>query len=424
MATQQVQVQIGDLKVGMFVSQLDRPWLETPFPLQGFCIVGQADIDALAPYCDYVFIDVERERWANLGLQGSVDAQSDTPAEPERAANLHQLRVGRQEYPQPVALQKELSKAEQLHRELGSAVQEWVDEARDGRAPDVKHARRLATALVKSVIRNPDAMVWLTRIRRHDEHLYQHALRAAVWAAVFGRHLGLYEDTLENLVVGVLLCDVGYSRLPVDILTADASDATSEELRRRHVEYGVEILRGMRDLHPQVFDIVACHHERHDGSGYPRRLKGERIPLLARVAAIADYFEDLLSPRDAAAALSPSEAITRIYHLRDTAFQGPLLDQFIQAVGIYPVGTLVELTSAEVGVIVSQDYERRLRPQVLLLLDQEKRALKKPRMMALDRQRLKGDDRPVRIARGLPIGAYRISLRKVHDVSFGRRWLR
>ncbi len=422
MATQQVKVQVGALKVGMFVSQLDRPWLETPFPLQGFFIVSQKDIDALAPYCDFVYIDKERARWAELGFDGSIGETPPVPSPDEGPLSIPQLRVGQQSYPQPVAIQKELNKAEQLHQELDTALQDWIATAREGHAPNVTRARRLASSLVQSIIRTPDAMVWLTRIRRHDEHLYQHALRASVWAAVFGRHLGLYEDTLENLVVGMLLCDVGYARLPAEVLTAEKPDAATEELGQRHVELGLEILRGMRDLHPQIFDVVACHHERHDGSGYPRHLKGERIPLLARIAAIADYFEGVLTPRDASAALSPSEAITHIYHLRNTAFQGPLLDQFIQAVGIYPVGTLVELTSAEVGVIISQDYERRLRPQLLLLLDENKQPLKKPRMLALDRQRLKRGARPVRIARGLPLGAHRISLKKVHDVSFGHRW--
>ena len=178
------------------------------------------------------------------------------------------------------------------------------------------------------------------------------------------------------LGLGALLADVGKMRVPTELLEAPRS-LTGEEVAvvRDHVRHSVEIMREMRGIDPAAVEMVECHHERHDGSGYPRGLAAGDIPLFGRMAAVVDTFDAITSERPYATAISPHDAIRKLYEWRGHAFQEELVEQFIQMLGVYPVGTLVELTTGEVGVIIGQNRVRRLRPKVMLLLDAEKAPL-------------------------------------------------
>jgi HD-GYP domain-containing protein (c-di-GMP phosphodiesterase class II) len=190
---------------------------------------------------------------------------------------------------------------------------------------------------------------------------------------------------------------------------------TLEEMAQvySHVSYGLEILEESGTLNQDVIDMVAHHHERYDGSGYPDGLTQDNIPSFARIAAIVDTYDAITSNRSYAAAISPSEAIKLLYQARDAEFQAELVEAFIQAVGIYPAGTLVELSSGEVGVVVSEYRSRRLRPKVMVFLDADKNTLAEPKMINL--QDDAGSENPplLTIAKSLHPGAYGIDLTDV-----------
>jgi hypothetical protein len=155
--------------------------------------------------------------------------------------------------------------------------------------------------------------------------------------------------------------------------------------------------------------VVQHHHERYDGSGYPSGLVRDDIPMLGRIAGIVDSYDAMTNDRVYAKGRSCLEAIKELYELRDIQFQGELIEQFIQALGIYPVGTLVELNSGEVAVVVGINRLRRLQPKVMLLLDAEKSSLKDNLIIHLAEQPIEDDSAARSIGQSLPPGAFDIS---------------
>ncbi|MBP6723716.1 MAG: HD-GYP domain-containing protein, partial [Halioglobus sp.] len=245
-----------------------------------------------------------------------------------------------------------------------------------------------------------------------DQYAYQHSLSASIWAVALGRQLGLPRHDLRSLAMGCMLMDVGKLRVDPSLLQAPRPLSESEADRmREHVAHGVDIVRESGMMNQDVIDIVAHHHERFDGSGYPQGLAGDQVPAFARIAAIVDTYDAVTSTRSHAPAVSPSDAIKLLYQSRNIEFQAELVEVFIQAVGIYPAGTIVELTTGEVGVVVSEYRTRRLKPKVLMLLDQRKYRLREPKMVDLSEEPANTNGATPRgIARALEPGAYDIDL--------------
>jgi len=408
-----------DLQMGMYVSQLDRPWIETPFPLQGFHIRSEDDIAKLRVFCKHVYIDTKLGV-APLGSENFRPAaapvrKADKPAAPKGPVrgNLGKFEPVRYQVRQP--LKKEVITAAPLHRDLTRAVLHLMKSIREGKGVNLKLARKAGHVVVKSVLRNPDAMIWLSRLKEKDSYSYNHSVRCSILAAVFGRHLGLPQDALENLATGALLMDIGNVMLPRELLArADAELSSSElEILRSHVEKGVKLLEECGQYDEQSVGVVHHHHERHDGSGYPYGLTGTQIPLLARIAGIVDTYDAITSPRPWADAITPTEAVSLLYEQREKKFQGKLVEQFIQAVGVYPTGTLVELSNGEVGAVIAQNTARRLRPQVMVVLDAGKAPLPRPHVVDLMSTDSDEAGRPLAVTSSLMAGSYDIDLSRL-----------
>lgn len=188
--------------------------------------------------------------------------------------------------------------------------------------------------------------------------------------------MGLPQAQIQNLGIGALMFDVGKMWVR-DELSLTPSTLTEKEFEevKKHVEYSVSIMRETRGITQLSVETAASHHERFDGSGYPHRLKGGEIPLFGRMAGIVDFFDAVTSERAHDNAMSPHAAIRYLYELRNTQFQEELIEQFIQTLGVYPVGTLVELSNGEVGIVMGQNQVRRLRPKIILVLDADKNPL-------------------------------------------------
>jgi HD-GYP domain-containing protein (c-di-GMP phosphodiesterase class II) len=198
----------------------------------------------------------------------------------------------------------------------------------------------------------------------------------------FGRFLHLPRDQLDLLGTLGLLQDVGKVRLPPNLLDK-TQPLTEAELKvcKSHVRHSVAILRETVGLPPGLPELAALHHERYDGSGYPAGIKGGEIGLFGGISSLVDCFDALTHTRPYGEAVSPSNALTMLYNWRDTHFDGPLVEQFIQCIGIYPVGALVELYTGEVAVVISQNPTMRLMPKVMVVLDTEQRQVTPPRVI-------------------------------------------
>ena len=400
-----VKIFTADLEPGMYVSSLDRPWLETPFALQGFKLETEEDIRRLQKHCHYVYIDCEKS------AQDPTIIRRRVRNRPRKSTQ--QLFSNRtiKRYSDAAGWQEEYPRAQAAVQTLSEGIDDIFDNVARGGSLDVVRIKRSVEPMIDSVTRNPDACIWLARMKQEDKYTYQHSLGASIWAVALGRQLGLPKADLRSLAVGGLLFDIGKLRVDRELLNAGRPLTDSEfQQVRDHVKLGVEMIQGSGLMNQEVLSMIAHHHERHDGSGYPEGLRGDDIPIFARIAAIVDCYDAITSHRSYARAIPPSTAIKMLYEWRDIDFQAELVEEFIQAVGIYPAGTLVELSSGEVAVVVAEYRTRRLRPQVMVLLDAGKQPLSDIKTIDLLQQTETDDGRPLDIVGSLEPQAYGIDM--------------
>jgi HD-GYP domain-containing protein (c-di-GMP phosphodiesterase class II) len=399
-----VKTPIDELQTGMYVCELDRPWLETPFLIQGFYIDTDNDIDILQQHCLYVYIDPKQSR----NTKDQHFNKHSNQQHKSRVAKLfpdHKLN----KYLDTSHWKDELVKAESIIENLADNISSMMLSIENHKTIDLEKIASSVDAMVESVIRNPDACIWLARLKNQDSYTFKHAMSSSIWAVALGRQIGLPPDDLKDLAVGAVLFDIGKLKLPPELLNKNARLSNDEfELIKTHVALGVDLLNGSPGINKQVLDIVAHHHERFNGSGYPAGLKMTEIPVFARIVSIVDCYDAITSERPYAPALSPSVAVKKLYEWRNIDFQAELVEEFIQAIGLYPAGTLVELSSGEVGAVLAEYRLRRLRPQILLLLNANKDPLPELRILNLLETTHDSDGKPLEIARSLEPGAYGI----------------
>lgn len=383
----QVRVEMDDLQVGMYVTRLDRPWTETPFLFQGFYIRSPDEIEELRRYCQHVFIDTEHSSTSNTSPQqptsksGSSNERTITGVTslryPAPRKNTGAATANRTVYTSVVPVEQEIKTARGAYLEATKAAQEILTTLQNGGQLDIALAKQTVEPMVESVLRNPDAMIWLARMKQHDSYSYHHSVSCSVWGIAFARHLGLDRVALYEIGLGCMLFDVGKTRLPSDLLMKpQALSPTEIHVVRNHVDYSVAILENSSGITPRIIKMVHSHHERYDGSGYPDRLKSNQIPTFAKIAGMVDCYDAITSIRPFAKRRSSYEAVREIYAWRNTLFQTEVVEQFMQVVGAFPTGSLVELNSGAVGIVISQNEARRLRPKIMVVLDERKRRLR------------------------------------------------
>jgi HD-GYP domain-containing protein (c-di-GMP phosphodiesterase class II) len=261
-------------------------------------------------------------------------------------------------------------------------------------------------SMVESLLRNADAMFWLVGLMRRDDYAYSHAVNCSALATAVGRQLALPREVLVELATGGLLLDIGKARVPDTLYNHHRP--LSHEARKRmqaHVGEGLEAIEAAGITSTWVREMLGSHHERHDGDGYPQGLKGLQIPLGGRIGALADTYDALTSSRPHRRAVSRHEALQTIYRAGNQLFQGELVEQFMQSLGVYPTGSLVELSTGQVGIVMAQNQARRLRPRVMLLLTADKVAYQPYRDIDLMSEATE-EGTPVTIVAALEPGAY------------------
>jgi putative nucleotidyltransferase with HDIG domain len=305
-------------------------------------------------------------------------------------------------------LKDEIKQASGIHQAVCASVEEVMVELRNSGKLSVHKLEAAVLPMVDSVLRNPAAMSCLMRIRRKGGYLLSHALASSVWATALGREIGLDRGSLRTVALGAMLLDVGKTRIPQAILDKPGKlDAGEREQVRRHVELGLELVRESGDVDPRVVEMIANHHERHDGSGYPRGIAGGDIPVFGRIAGIVDTYDAMITSRPYASTQSSYGALRQLRSLAGTEFQPELVDHLTQAIGMFPTGTLVLLNTGEVAVVSAQSRIRRLRPEIMIILDAEKHPLAEYRVVDLNNVSATADDQAsLWIEQGLEPGAY------------------
>ena len=403
MSITQAKIPISDLKSGMFVARLDRPWLETPYKVQGFLIKLEKDIEQLQKYCEYVYIDTEK----STHLQGDSTTAKNILTDDEQKQLLINARP--RQYPNKSRFKDELKTANAEHVVLSNAIAAVMEQAAKNNRLDLPMIRKAVMPMVESVIRNPDAFSWLTMMKKRDDYAYNHSVSSSIWAAAFGRNLGLPLKKIQMVAMGALLFDVGKTKLPEKlILNPNQYNAVEHNLVKKHVDYSLEIVKSIDGISDEIIEMIATHHERNDGTGYPHGLKGSDIPIFGKMAGIIDSYDAIISDRPHASAISPHDAVKELYSWSGKDFQAELIEQFIQVVGVYPVGTLVELSDGRVGVVVAHNRARRLKPRVMLVLNKNKALYNHFDTINLLKQTEGEDGHPLNIVKTVNPGKYGI----------------
>ncbi len=315
-------------------------------------------------------------------------------------------------YVDRVSVGDELPRARQAMARSEETLASVVADIRGGRIPQTGQVNEVVDHMVDSMIDNPDALLWVAQLREEHLQTYQHGVRVALYMIAMGRQLGFPRELLGNLGMIGMLADVGKIKLPRALLEKPGMLNPAEySIIKEHVRLGLESLAQGGNFPAEVELGIAQHHERLDGSGYPKGMKGNEISIYGRMAAIADSFSALITPRPYANPLAPQDALMSLYQWAGSSFHGPLVEQFVQGVGVFPVGSMVELSSGEVAVVLAQNRVRRLEPRVLLLTAPDKRPLPAPVEKNLLNQACEDASTPLRIVRGLPSGAYGLKLR-------------
>lgn len=435
MHSKRVKIDTMNLEKGMFVALLDRPWLETPFLFQGFEIREESEIGLLRKFCNHVYVDLKRSAIPEKRIMEahSVAGQGHDPfarksrgqVNGSRPATLktrlvralsrvdptgrmaERINAARQ-YENTVPTREEAPQAAHAYGLAVDSMNDVINDLRKGDGIQVDKIKAAVSPMIDSVLRNQDAMAWLVTLRKRDEYAYNHSIATSVWALVLGRHLGFDRNGLQTLAMGGILLDIGKVAIPESI-TAKAGPLTDEEAEivQMHVEYGERLARRTPGISEEVLDMIRSHHERHDGSGYPNGTAGSDIPVYGRIAGLVDCYDAMISSRPYAEAKSSYDAVRELNLLAGKEFQRELVEQFVQALGMFPTGTIVELNSGEVGIVIEQNRIRRLRPKIMLVLDQGKQPLASGKI--IDLKKLPSDENQRRarwIVQGHEAGAF------------------
>ena len=414
------KISVRDLQLGMYVSELDRHWLETPFLFQGFEIRTDEQIQELRRYCEHVYIDTEEGYDVSPKYRPASNAPLETQA-PRESAREEVVKLEKvvdnfapwhrhaPRYHDVTVLEEEIGHAKIAVTKTRETVYDIMGDVRLGRSVNSAAAKKVVADMVDSVIRNPDAMMCLNQLKDKDEYTALHSLRVCVLALAFGRHLDLSNEELNLLGVGALLHDVGKMKVPNDILNKPGKLTDQEfDLMKSHVPHGVSILEATHGIAPISVDVARYHHERYAGGGYALGAKGEKIGLFGTIGAIVDCYDAITSDRSYHTGMSAHDALKKMYAWRGKDFQPVLVEQFIQCMGIYPIGSVVELNNGSVGVVISVNRVRRLKPRVALVLNSDKTPFTPVKVVDLMHQAVEGLGREMEIRKVLPPGEYGI----------------
>jgi len=367
----------------MFVRELDRPWLESPFKFQGFYIHSIEDVLALKKICSVVYIDLDKSCHLDSKVRISHEVKHEKKLVKHReqfwVPDSHLLKDVK--YPDEICIEDELIPAIEARSNAVAAVESLYADIRSGSSITTVETKKAVTSLVDSVIRNPDAHALLSLLEECDKQRLVHSLNVCTLSLALGRMLGLPRQYMIELGLGALLHDVGQAKIPKELVTRDGALTDEEyEVMKKHATLGMELLlEEERHLPYRSIDAVYTHHERFDGHGYPEQIRGESIPLYGRIVAIADFYEAITGEHADKEKLTPGAAMTLLYALRNTNFDANLVEEFIKCVGIFPIGCTVLLSSGELGIVITQNRESRLEPKLMLIQDKNKEFYPVPR---------------------------------------------
>lgn len=386
-----VKIPADSLQLGMYVVELDRPWLDVPLMFQKLVVKREVELKTLKEYCKYVYIEVDEQFWS---LQkDKLKAKAKTAPLPENTPLHHELKRAHGTY--------EAAREEAIN---------IFEMAKMGMRIDIGHTRRVIQSCMISIMSNANALFWLTRIKDKSQFTAEHSVRVAVLAIALGKYLKLDEQQLELLGLCGMLHDLGKTQIPEEIVDKPCQ-LTQVEMRvmQKHTILGYELVNSDPSINQTVKDVIKNHHAHIDGTGYPK-LPAEQISFYCRIISIVDAYDTMTSDTCYKRSISARDALKELFNQRNKQFDGELVEAFIRMLGIYPPGTLVEMSNGEVGIVISTHPEKKLKPKVELVRDSEGKLRKS---LIIDLSKLPSDKSGMRysIKRPLADGAMGFDMR-------------
>ena len=361
------RISIDQLKVGMKVEKLDRSWLATPFLRHRFTITSSEQIKQLhGSGVQELDVDVD---------DGDQDSNSVVPAMPEEAATPQPISLPLEPAPSAIPFAEELPASRHVYKAAKLIIQQAMEDVRMGRALNMEAVSEVVGSMTDSILRNPDALTSLTRLKQFDEYTFFHSVNTSALALSVGRHLGYARAPLLQLGTGMLLHDIGKTLIPIEILNKPGRYAADEfEIMKQHVLRGAEILSSTTGLTDMFLKPALEHHERVDGTGYPNRRSSVDLSQFGRIAAIVDIYDAVTSDRCYHKGKTPHDTLQLLYQLGIQGHvDGALVQQFVQVVGVYPVGSCVSLNTGETAIVKQFNHHAPIQPLVVLITDETRR---------------------------------------------------
>lgn len=348
-----IRIHVYELSIGMCVCRLETLEKESPFLFDRFDIKTQADIQAIQAVCDYVFIDVYRQK----KCYGAIPTRNTEAAK--------QLSFARS-----------FEQSARTYQHTSNLIKTVMDDIRFGNQLSVKAVKEAVSDCVDKVLENSDAMLLLTQLKHQDEYTAQHSLNVCILAILLGRELKLSTEELNRVGLCGLLHDIGKMKVPLEILNKPgALEAHEMEIMRKHAVFGRDILMSARDIYPGAIDVAYGHHEHLVGTGYPRGVDKTSLTIFTKMVAVVDAYDAITSDRVYQKGRPHLTALGGLIKAMNTEFEANFVIQFINCIGFYPQGNLVELSSGEIGIVVEQNKSDRLKPKVLLIRDENKETM-------------------------------------------------
>ena len=376
------KINVSQLTIGMHLKEFCGSWMEHPFWRTAFILTDVKDIDAiLASSIKEVWIDCSK----GLDVIAGESSVSEAEAESQVEVALELASKERREVA-PVSAAVEIERATKICQQAKQAVVSMFEEARMGNTVDVGGAKQLVEEISDSVARNPGALISLARLKKVDDYTYMHSVAVCAMMVSLAKQLGLDEAQTRSAGLAGLMHDLGKALMPTDVLNKPGKLTNEEfDIIKTHPVEGHKMLIGSINVDPMVLDVCLHHHEKTDGSGYPKGLKGDEISLFAKMGAVCDVYDAITSNRPYKSGWDPAESLRKMAEWANGHFDPKVFQAFVKTMGIYPVGSLVRLTSGRIGVVMEQTGKSLTTPSVKVFFSTKSNMRIMPQVVDLSR---------------------------------------